>query len=481
MSDSATETRTFTPGWSPTFRDFWIYRGLLKNLVLRDVKVKYQRSVLGFVWTLLNPLFTVLVLWLVFGHVMRIDMQRYWAFLVSGYFVWNCISQSLNASTRVLDEHSSLSRNVVFPNGILVLSTLLSKATEFLIELALVVVVLALAHHRGLPLSFALLPVVILLQLLITAGLMYPLAVASVFFRDVQHALPILITTLFYVTPVFYPASMIPDQVRGLFLLNPLAWLMIVYQSILYDGRLPEACAAARTGGDGGGALLARLPDLQALPACLHRNRVSRPSSAAASPSASTSTRTGPRRCENGSCKRCCGGPSSGRAPNFRIHGFDVRVAEGEAVALIGPNGAGKSSILRLMAGIYLPSEGFIRTVGRVAPVIELGSGFHAELSGLENIRLYGAIMGLAGRVSRIEDGRHRGLRRDRRVPRYTGQVLLLGNAGAARIRRCLPLRSGHPVARRDHVSRGPGVPGTMSRNPERVPSARRNSRPRLS
>ena len=80
----------------------------------------------------------------------------------------------------------------------------------------------------------------ILLQLLITAGLMYPIAVASVFFRDVQHALPILITTLFYVTPVFYPASMIPDQVRGLFLLNPLAWLMIVYQSILYDGQLPE-------------------------------------------------------------------------------------------------------------------------------------------------------------------------------------------------------------------------------------------------
>ena len=91
------------------------YRGLLKNLVLRDVKVKYQRSVLGFVWTLLNPLFTVLVLWLVFSHVMRIDMPRYWAFLVSGYFVWNCMAQSLNAATRVLDEHASLSRNVVFP------------------------------------------------------------------------------------------------------------------------------------------------------------------------------------------------------------------------------------------------------------------------------------------------------------------------------------------------------------------------------
>jgi ABC-type polysaccharide/polyol phosphate export permease len=240
MSDIAGPARTLTPGWSPTLRDFWKFRVLLKHLVLRDVKVKYQRSVLGFVWTLLNPMFTLLVLWLVFTHVMRVDMARYWAFLVSGYFVWNCTSQCLNASTKILDEHASLSRNVMFPSGILVLSSLLSKTIEFLIELTLVVVLLVVAHHGRLPASFALLPVAIVLQLAITAGLMYPLAVVSVFFRDVQHALPILVTTLFYVTPVFYPATMIPEQARGLFLLNPLAWMLMVYHSILYDGRMPE-------------------------------------------------------------------------------------------------------------------------------------------------------------------------------------------------------------------------------------------------
>jgi ABC-type polysaccharide/polyol phosphate transport system ATPase subunit len=90
--------------------------------------------------------------------------------------------------------------------------------------------------------------------------------------------------------------------------------------------------------------------------------------------------------------------PIERQVPHFWIHDLDVEVARGEAVALIGANGSGKSSILRLLAGIYLPSEGFIRTVGRVAPVIELGTGFHAELSGIENIHLYGAIMGLDGR-----------------------------------------------------------------------------------
>jgi ABC-type polysaccharide/polyol phosphate transport system ATPase subunit len=97
--------------------------------------------------------------------------------------------------------------------------------------------------------------------------------------------------------------------------------------------------------------------------------------------------------------------PIERQAPDFSIHDLDVEVARGESVALIGANGSGKSSILRLLAGIYLPSEGVIRTVGRVAPVIELGTGFHTELSGIENIHLYGAIMGLDRRrlVEKLE------------------------------------------------------------------------------
>jgi ABC-type polysaccharide/polyol phosphate transport system ATPase subunit len=87
--------------------------------------------------------------------------------------------------------------------------------------------------------------------------------------------------------------------------------------------------------------------------------------------------------------------PSELRFPSFNIHGIDLRIGKGEAVALVGHNGAGKSSMLRLMAGIYLPSEGWVRTVGRVGSVIELGTGFHPELSGIENVRLYGAILGL--------------------------------------------------------------------------------------
>ena len=89
------------------FSEIWSYRDLLRNLVARNLKVKYQRSVLGFLWTLLNPLLTVGVLVMVFTFVVRVQIENYWAFLLSGYFVWNFISQSLNSATFVLAEHAS--------------------------------------------------------------------------------------------------------------------------------------------------------------------------------------------------------------------------------------------------------------------------------------------------------------------------------------------------------------------------------------
>jgi len=220
--------------------ELWRYRELLRSLVVRDLKVKYQRSLLGLVWTLLNPLLTVMILVAVFSHVIRIDIGNYWAFLISGFFVWNFISQVLSHTTSLLSNHASLSRSVYFPREILVLSAALSKLVEFLIEIGLVLVVLIVFHHHFVPASWILFPVLVLIQLVLALGLMFPLAVISVLFYDVQHALPILITSLFYLTPVFYPVSMIPEHVRPFFYLNPFVGILDLYHTVLYEGAWPS-------------------------------------------------------------------------------------------------------------------------------------------------------------------------------------------------------------------------------------------------
>ena len=221
-------------------RDVWRYRELLHSLVIRNLKVKYQRSLLGFVWTLVNPLFTVTVLGVVFSHVVRIPLAHYWAFLLSGYFVWNFVLQTLNTGTYILAEHSRLTRSVAFPSEILVFSAAGSRLIEFLIEIGLVLAALAVFHHGAVPESYLLVPVLVLIQLLLVIGLALPIATLSVFYYDVHHALPIALTTLFYLSPVFYPASMVPEAARGLFFLNPVAGLLTLYHEVLYQGVMPS-------------------------------------------------------------------------------------------------------------------------------------------------------------------------------------------------------------------------------------------------
>jgi lipopolysaccharide transport system permease protein len=224
---------------SPLAR-LWPYRELLRGLVIRNLKVKYQRSLLGFVWTLVNPLLTVSILVLVFSHVVRIQVPQYWAFLLSGYFVWNFMLQTLNTGTYIFSEHSRLTRSVAFPSEILVFGAAGSRLIEFAAEISLILLALILFHHHRVPASFGLLPVLVLIQLLLAIGLALPIATLSVFYYDVYHALPIALTTLFYLSPVFYPAEMVPEAVRPFYFLNPVAGLLTLYHDVVYAGRMPS-------------------------------------------------------------------------------------------------------------------------------------------------------------------------------------------------------------------------------------------------
>lgn len=227
--------------------ELWRYRELLRRLTLRNLKVKYQRSALGFAWTLLNPLLTVGVLVAVFSHIVRIDVADYWAFLLSGYFVWNFLAQMLNTGSYVFAEHAALRRSVAFPGEILILGAAASRLVEFAVELAIALAALVLLHHHGVPASFALLPLLVVLQLLLALGLVMPLATLAVFYTDVQHALPIVLMLLFYLSPVFYPATLVPEGFQAIYLLNPIASLLTLYHAVLYDGQFPPAMLLAGT------------------------------------------------------------------------------------------------------------------------------------------------------------------------------------------------------------------------------------------
>jgi len=221
-------------------RSIWQFRELLRGLVVRNLKLKYQRSLLGFLWTLANPILTVVVLTMVFSVIVRLEIPNYWAFLVSGYFVWHFASQGINTGTYVFFEHADLIRTVAFPSEILVFSSVLSRFVEFLVAIAVVGIVLAAQLHHTVPASFVLLPWLFLLILLTVLGLTFPVAAASAFYYDIKHALPVALMTLFYLSPVFYPSRIVPEPFRVVYFLNPLAGLLTLCQTVLYDGAWPS-------------------------------------------------------------------------------------------------------------------------------------------------------------------------------------------------------------------------------------------------
>lgn len=229
--------------------ELWRSQELVRTLVARNLKVKYKRSALGFLWTLINPALMVAILTGVFTYIARLPVPNYWAFLLSGYFVWNFVMQTVGSGASVLAEHANLSRSVALPSEVLLVSAALTRLAEFALEMTLVVVALVLFHFHGVPASLLLLPLLVVLQLLLALGIALPVAALSVFFHDVQHALPLVLTMLFYVTPVFYPARLVPEKFLLIYHLNPFAGLLTLYQTVLYEGAFPAPLDLARTAG----------------------------------------------------------------------------------------------------------------------------------------------------------------------------------------------------------------------------------------
>ncbi|HTJ74357.1 MAG TPA: ABC transporter permease [Acidimicrobiales bacterium] len=227
-------------------------RELFVNLTLRELRGKYKRSVLGWTWSLLNPLATMLIFTVVFAFFLKVDPPRghpsglkvFALFLLGGLLPWNFLSNGMSGSMGALIGNSNLIKKVFFPREVLVASNVASWVVSFLLELGVLAVALLVSGHMVLPwLVPALLLVVIQTAFVLGVGLV--LSVLNVYFRDVQHFIGIFLQIWFYATPIVYPISVVQNALAkhpGLFTLyklNPMVRFVNAYRSCLYDLRFP--------------------------------------------------------------------------------------------------------------------------------------------------------------------------------------------------------------------------------------------------
>ena len=213
-------------------------RELIGILVAKQLKLRYRGSLLGFCWTLLNPLLLMLVYTIVFSVYFRVDVERYPAFLFSGLLPWIWFSSSLQQGVTCILDGAGLVTRSRFPAEVLPVVTLTSNTVNFLLTLPLLFTFL-LAFHVKLGPALLALPVLIALQYLLTLGPVLILSAANVYYRDLQHLILHLLTVAQFLTPIFYPASLIPEPFRAWAFLNPLAVLTAAYQDVLYWNRVP--------------------------------------------------------------------------------------------------------------------------------------------------------------------------------------------------------------------------------------------------
>ncbi|HXM55914.1 MAG TPA: ABC transporter permease [Candidatus Dormibacteraeota bacterium] len=216
------------------------HRDLLVLLVRKELKIKYKGTMLGFLWSLLNPLLMMVVYSVVFSLLVRFQVPRYPIFLLSGMLPWNAFTIALSTASMTIVGNGNLIRRVSFPREFLPLASVLASVINLVLSMA-VLLGFALVFRQPLGAPLLLLPVLLLLQLVLTAGICLVLAGLMVYFRDIENLITIAITVVFFVTPVIYPLSALGHSgVRQFLELNPLLWLITAYQNVWHDDRWPD-------------------------------------------------------------------------------------------------------------------------------------------------------------------------------------------------------------------------------------------------
>ena len=228
------------------FRELLRYRDLIRNLTVSEVKARYKNSLLGFVWSLLNPLAMMLVFTIVFGVLWpNHGVEKYPIFLLCGLLPWNYFNASVIGSSNSVVAQGNLVKKVYFPREVLPIAAVLAQLVNFLLALLVLFVALLVFRSHFSPWLW-ILPLIILIQTLFAIGMGLILSTLQVFYRDTMMVMEVVMLAWFFLTPIFYSVNQLPaaytiwgmdlDVRRVFYILNPMASLINIYRDLLYSG-----------------------------------------------------------------------------------------------------------------------------------------------------------------------------------------------------------------------------------------------------
>ncbi|OPX85117.1 MAG: Teichoic acid translocation permease protein TagG [Pelotomaculum sp. PtaB.Bin104] len=220
-------------------KEIYTYREMLKNMVAKELRARYKGSMLGFLWTFLNPLFLLIVYSIAFSYVMRVQVDNFPMFLFVALLPWNFLINSVIQGASSIVQNGALVKKIYFPREVLPLSVVIANLINYLLSLLILIPAL-LIFKINLTLAIFAFPVVLLAETLFVISLTLLVAIANVYFRDLEHIVGVLMTAWFFLSPIFYPIEFVPQEVRSFFYINPITPIMEAYRDVFFYGEWPQ-------------------------------------------------------------------------------------------------------------------------------------------------------------------------------------------------------------------------------------------------
>lgn len=224
---------------STYIQNFQKFRPLLSELIARDIKTKYRKSILGVLWTILNPLFMMIVLSVVFSNLFKFDIEYFPVYLLSGQLIFNFFSESTTNAMSAIIANGPLIKKIYVPKYMFVISRIFSSSINLLASFTALIFVM-LAMRVDLHYTVLLVPIPLVFIIFFSLGIGLILSAIAVKFRDIVHLYSVFVTALMYLTPVIYPMSILPEWLEKIVLINPITNILIMFRDVMMNNTVPS-------------------------------------------------------------------------------------------------------------------------------------------------------------------------------------------------------------------------------------------------
>jgi len=222
------------------FRELYNYREMIYSLVRRDLRGRYKGSILGFLWTFLNPLLQLAVYTFVFSVILDSNIEKYYLFLFVGLVPWIFFSTSLTGGSACIWTQKEMVKKIYFPREVLPIAYVTSQFINMLLSMVIIFIVVIIFGNGLNPESLLFLPIVMLVEYILALGITMLTSAATVYIRDLQYILGIITMAWQFMSPVMYSVDRIPENLLRFYYLNPMTSVIIAYRDILFYKKNPD-------------------------------------------------------------------------------------------------------------------------------------------------------------------------------------------------------------------------------------------------